>query len=308
VKPKGLSLGRVEKHLLRNVVGQPEAVAKVMEALELAESGLGDPRQPDGVFVFAGSTGVGKTELARQLAEVTKYPLKRFDMSEYKEDHEYAKLIGSPPGYVGYDEGGQLTNFVRSHPNAIILFDEVEKAHPNIMDLLLQIAEEGELSDGEGRTVDFSQTLIILTTNLGSAEASCHVAGFTGTTSSDRKATFKTAIEKYFKQEFLGRVTAVVIFNPLTSDDVAKIVRLEARKLAERFPGTIRFTRAALARITAAVDPSRYGAREVKTVMKRDVMPALARFIRKEKCGETAVVTVSYRRGFQFSAKKKASV
>jgi ATP-dependent Clp protease ATP-binding subunit ClpB len=250
----------MEERLHRRVVGQDEAVAAVANALRRARTGLQDPNRPIGSFVFLGPTGVGKTELARALAEFMfddDRAMVRLDMSEYQERHTVARLIGAPPGYVGYEEGGQLTEAVRRRPYSVILLDEIEKAHNEVFDVLLQILDDGRLTDGQGRTVDFRNTVLIMTSNLRSREQ----------------------MREFFRPEFLNRIDEVVEFKPLTKDQLAEIVELQLERLrarlAERGIGLELTDEAKQALADAGWDPT-YGARPLKRAIQRLVENPLA--------------------------------
>src|SRR5207244_1938143 len=205
---------KMEERLHQRVIGQDEAINAVSNAIRRARAGLQDPHRPLGSFIFLGPTGVGKTELARALAEFLfddEQAMTRIDMSEYMEKHAVARLVGAPPGYVGYEEGGQLTEAVRRRPYAVILFDEIEKAHPDVFNILLQLLEDGRLTDGQGRTVDFRNTVVIMTSNLGS-----HILQDPNLTEADKETAVLEAVRPNFRPEFLNRVDDVIIFKPLT--------------------------------------------------------------------------------------------
>jgi ATP-dependent Clp protease ATP-binding subunit ClpA len=309
VKPKKVTLERIEAHLRKSIIGQDPAIEAVVRSIKLAEAGLKDPVKPVGVFLFAGYTGVGKTEMARQLAVATKMPMKRFDMSEYKESHEYAKLIGSPPGYIGYEEGGQLTDFVSKSPKSIVVFDEVDKAHPSVLNLLLNIAEEGALTDGMGMTVRFNQTIVIMTSNVGAREATKEPIGFgVGDAKNAVAHEFDAAVKAYFKPEFLGRMTAIVVFNPLTPEGINRIISLELKKLDDRCASKLRVTPTVKKCIAGSSNTSLYGARNIKVTIDRDIAVPLAEYILAHKCGKNDVITISHRKaGYAFSSKKLKS-
>ena len=217
------------------MVGQDEAITRVANAIRRSRAGLSDPRTPIGSFIFLGPTGVGKTELARALAEFLfddEHAMVRIDMSEYMEKHSVSRLIGAPPGYVGYDEGGQLTEAVRRRPYSVVLFDEIEKAHPDVFNILLQIMDDGRLTDGKGRTVDFKNTIMIMTSNIGSQLLAG--GGRARPTKQDSKKRTKQVMEAlraHFKPEFLNRVDDIIIFNPLGKEQLAKIVELRLEDL-----------------------------------------------------------------------------
>jgi len=237
-------LVHMEERLHQRIVDQDEAVAAVSEAIRRSRAGLKDPKRPIGSFIFLGPTGVGKTELARALAEFlfdNEEAMVRLDMSEYMEKHTVSRLIGAPPGYVGYEEGGQLTEAVRRRPYRVILFDEIEKAHPDVFNILLQILEDGRLTDGHGRTVDFKNTVIIMTSNLGTEEFQRQTIGFTrreGSEEQRMRSAIESALKRTFRPELLNRIDDVIIFHPLTEENMKSIVNLliaqVEKRLAER--------------------------------------------------------------------------
>jgi ATP-dependent Clp protease ATP-binding subunit ClpB len=281
-------LAKLEQHLGARVVGQREAVEAVANAVRRARAGLADPNRPTGSFIFLGPTGVGKTETARALAEFLfddERALVRLDMSEYMEKHAVARMIGAPPGYVGYDEGGQLTEAVRRRPYSVLLFDEIEKAHPDVFNVLLQILDDGRLTDAQGRTVDFRNTVIIMTSNLGSQ-------WILELGTSDWPAVEKRVLEalrQHFRPEFLNRVDDVVLFRPLSAEDLAKIVGLQLarldRLLADR---QLRLDVTPAARrllTTEGYDPV-YGARPLKRAIQRLLQNPLALAVLEGEYGE----------------------
>ncbi|HMR65877.1 MAG TPA: AAA family ATPase, partial [Anaerolineae bacterium] len=235
---------RMEDELHRRIIGQHDAIVAISDAIRRARSGLNDPRRPSGSFLFLGSSGVGKTELAKALAIFLfddEDALLRIDMSEYREGHTTSRLFGSPPGYVGYDEGGQLTEAVRRRPYQVILFDEIEKAHPDVWNALLQILEDGRLTDGQGRTVDFTNTVIIMTSNVGTAfgpkggTLGFRQRGDQGTFEDTRlKGDIQDALRRHFRPEFLNRIDEIIVFHTLTMDQVKEIVDLQMREIAGR--------------------------------------------------------------------------
>jgi ATP-dependent Clp protease ATP-binding subunit ClpB len=273
-------LVQMESRLRLRVIGQDEALEKVSNAIRRSRAGLSDPRRPIGSFIFLGPTGVGKTELARALAEFLfddEHAMVRIDMSEYMEKHSVSRLIGAPPGYVGYEEGGQLTEAVRRRPYSVLLFDEIEKANPDVFNIFLQIMDDGRLTDGKGRVVDFKNTIMIMTSNIGSLS----LAG--DLTSPERFARASeqvmTALRGHFKPEFLNRIDDIVVFRPLGTEQLTKIVelRLEDLKalLADR-KITIELTEAAKHTLfTSGYDPA-YGARPLKRAIQRLIQDPLA--------------------------------
>jgi ATP-dependent Clp protease ATP-binding subunit ClpB len=274
-------LTQMEDRLRERVIGQDEALIAVANAIRRSRAGLSDPKRPIGSFIFLGPTGVGKTETARALAEFLfddEQAMVRIDMSEYMEKHAVARLIGAPPGYVGFDEGGQLTEAVRRRPYAVVLFDEIEKAHPDVFNVLLQVLDDGRLTDSKGRTVDFKNTVLILTSNLGASQLSTAWAqgedGF-----DDAKTRVMDELRKHFRPEFLNRVDDVVVFHPLTESQLEHIVDLrldDLRKLLVDRRITLELTEAARKAIfKAGYDPA-YGARPMKRAIQRLVQNPLA--------------------------------
>ena len=265
----------MEEALRERVVGQDEAVAAVAKAVRRSRSGLGDPNRPMGVFLFIGPTGVGKTELAKALAGFlfhSEKALVRIDMSEYMEKHTVARLIGAPPGYVGYEEGGQLTEAVRTHPYTVILFDEVEKAHPDVVNVLLQLMDDGRLTDGQGRTVDFGNTLVILTSNLGSELLE------SATTDEERRRILEPELRTHFRPEFLNRLDDVVIFHALTPKEITAIVDLQLAQVEARLKDRrirLKATEAAKKLLAENGYDPRFGARPLKRTIQRLVVDPL---------------------------------
>jgi len=279
-KEKLLHLG---EHLHKRLVGQDEAVQAVADAVIRARSGLKDPNRPIGSFIFLGPTGVGKTELARALAEFLfddESNLVRLDMSEYMEKHTVARLIGAPPGYVGYDEGGQLTEAVRRRPYSVILFDEIEKAHSDVFNVLLQILDDGRLTDGHGRTVDFKNTVVIMTSNVGSHLILNYRGGDDPAAYERMKHEVLEALRQQFRPEFLNRVDEIVVFHSLSRADLKAIVDIQLghlrARLAERHI-TLELTERARDYLAATgYDPS-YGARPLKRLLQREIETTLGR-------------------------------
>jgi len=295
---------QLEEQLHQRVIGQDEAVAAVSDAVIRARSGLGDPERPVGSFIFLGPTGVGKTELARALAEFLfddEQAMVRIDMSEYMEKHAVARLIGAPPGYVGFEEGGQLTEAVRRKPFSVVLFDEVEKAHPDVFNLLLQILDDGRLTDSHGRTVDFKNVVVIMTSNVGSARILNQARGLEEQESLDHARMREGVLEDLraqFRPEFLNRVDDTVVFHGLTEEHLGDIVEILLGRLRERLEDreiTLRLTPAARSHLTAVgYDPS-YGARPLKRVLQRELETELGRQILAGTIPDRSVVEVDYR-------------
>ena len=267
----------MEQRLHRRVVGQDQAVEAVSNALRRARSGLQDPNRPIGSFIFLGPTGVGKTELARALAEFMfddERAMVRLDMSEYQERHTVARLVGAPPGYVGYEEGGQLTEAVRRRPYSVVLLDEIEKAHSEVFDVLLQLLDDGRLTDGHGRTVDFRNTVVIMTSNIRSPNE----------------------LRDRFRPEFLNRVDEVVVFQPLTKEQIAEIVELQLARLCERLADrkiSLEPTDAAKELLAEEGWDPAYGARPLKRAIQRRLENALARELLEGRFGEGDTVRVN---------------
>jgi ATP-dependent Clp protease ATP-binding subunit ClpB len=269
---------RMEEELGRRVVGQPDAVRAVSDAVRRARSGVADPNRPTGSFLFLGPTGVGKTELAKALAEFLfddERAMVRIDMSEYSEKHSVARLVGAPPGYVGYESGGQLTEAVRRRPYTVVLFDEVEKAHQDVFDVLLQVLDDGRLTDGQGRTVDFRNTILILTSNLGS-----HLIADQSVDEERRRSAVMEVVRQHFKPEFLNRLDDVVVFHALGSEELAGIVDIQVGVLARRLAArrlTLRVTDAAREWLAInGFDPV-YGARPLRRLVQSAIGDQLAR-------------------------------
>ncbi|MGE5853051.1 MAG: ATP-dependent chaperone ClpB [Deltaproteobacteria bacterium] len=298
-KEKLLQLG---EHLHKRVVGQDEAVEAVADAVIRARSGLKDPNRPIGSFIFLGPTGVGKTELARALAEFlfdNENNMVRIDMSEYQERHTVARLIGAPPGYVGYDEGGQLTEAVRRRPYSVILFDEIEKAHTDVFNVLLQILDDGRLTDGHGRTVDFKNTVVIMTSNVGSHLILAYRGGDDAESFARMKSEVLDALRQQFRPEFLNRVDEIVVFHSLSREHLKEIVEIQLERLRTRLSErhiTLELTDRAREHLAAVgYDPS-YGARPLKRVIQRELETPLGRSLLKGDIKDGERVAVDYDR------------
>jgi ATP-dependent Clp protease ATP-binding subunit ClpB len=274
-------LVEMEQRLRERVIGQDAALTIVANAIRRSRAGLSDPRRPIGSFIFLGPTGVGKTETARALAEFlfdNEQAMVRIDMSEYMEKHAVARLIGAPPGYVGYDEGGQLTESVRRRPYAVILFDEIEKAHPDVFNILLQIMDDGRLTDSKGRTVDFKNTVLIMTSNLGAPLLAGDALKSEHDFDMARESVMRV-LREHFRPEFLNRVDDIVIFRPLGATQMSKILDLrlaEVRKLLEERQISLELTESARQLILAAGSDAAYGARPLKRALQRMIQDPLA--------------------------------
>ena len=271
-------LTSMEDRLRTRVVGQDAAVHAVSNAIRRARAGLKDPNRPIGSFLFLGPTGVGKTELARALAEFLfddEHAMIRIDMSEYQEKHTVSRLVGAPPGYVGYDEGGQLTEAVRRRPYSVVLLDEMEKAHPDVWSILLQVLDDGRLTDGQGRTVDFRNTLVIMTSNVGSQ----HLLQLDAGNRAQIEQQVMRELQGTFRPEFLNRIDEVIFFEPLDEAELGQIVRIQARRfeqlLAEK-EITMHLTDPAVALVAEAGYDPVYGARPLKRALQRLVVDPLA--------------------------------
>ncbi len=291
---------RLEEELHLRVVGQDEAVKAVSEAVVRARAGLKDPSRPIGSFIFLGPTGVGKTELARALAEFLfndEKAMIRIDMSEYQEKHTVARLLGAPPGYVGYDEGGQLTEAVRRRPYAVVLFDEIEKAHFDVFNTLLQLLDDGRLTDGQGRTVDFRNTIVIMTSNIGSTRILESRGSLEGQEYESMRTTVLSELRRHFRPEFLNRVDEVIVFHALTEDHLAEIVEIQLESLRKRLADRrVQLALTDSARrflVRTGYDPH-FGARPLKRASRRDLETPLGRMIVAGELTEGSSVQADY--------------
>ncbi len=290
----------LDEELHKRVIGQDEAVDAVAEAVVRSRSGLADPNRPIGSFIFLGPTGVGKTELARALAAALfddEHAMVRIDMSEYQEKHTVARLIGAPPGYVGFEEGGQLTEAVRRRPYAVILFDEIEKAHSDVFNVLLQILDDGRLTDGQGHTVDFRNAIVIMTSNIGSHRILDYQGDFSGAEYAIMRATVLDELRQHFRPEFLNRVDEIIVFHALSEEQLGEIVEIQLTRLRERLAQrhiTIELSDAAKRHLVrTGYDPT-YGARPLKRAIQREIETPLGRKILAAEIHDGEHVYIDY--------------
>ncbi|MGP1372359.1 MAG: ATP-dependent chaperone ClpB [Almyronema sp.] len=292
---------QLEKHLHQRVIGQDEAIAAVAAAIRRARAGMKDPGRPIGSFMFMGPTGVGKTELARALAEFlfdAEDAIIRIDMSEYMEKHAVSRLVGAPPGYVGYEEGGQLSEAVRRQPYSVVLLDEVEKAHPDVFNILLQVLDDGRITDSQGRTVDFRNTVIVMTSNIGSE----HILDVAGDDSkySEMQRRVMNALQGHFRPEFLNRVDDLILFHPLSRTELRQIVNIQIRRLHRLLADqkiTLELSSAALNHIAEVGYDPVYGARPLKRAIQRELENPIATKILENTFTEGSVIQVSLSHG-----------
>jgi ATP-dependent Clp protease ATP-binding subunit ClpB len=289
----------MEDRLHQRVVGQDEAVRLVSDAIRRSRAGLSDPNRPYGSFLFLGPTGVGKTELSKALAEFlfdSEDHLVRIDMSEYMEKHSVARLIGAPPGYVGYEEGGHLTEIVRRKPYAVILLDEIEKAHPDVFNVLLQVLDDGRLTDGQGRTVNFKNTVMIMTSNRGSqmiqsmADQDYQVV----------KLAVLGEVKSHFRPEFINRIDEIVVFHALDEKNIASIARVQLKQLEKRVESMdmrIRISDAAVAELAKAGFDPVYGARPLKRAIQQQIENPLSKAILEGRFGPKDTIVVDSKNG-----------
>ena len=292
---------RLGELLHQRVIGQEEGVRAVAEAVLRARSGIKDPNRPIGSFLFLGPTGVGKTELARALAMTLfddEANMVRIDMSEYMEKHTVARLIGAPPGYIGYEEGGQLTEAVRRRPFSVILFDEIEKAHHDVFNVLLQVLDDGRLTDSQGRTVDFKNTVLIMTSNLGSQEIL--EAQQQGMDYDKLRSLVMSEVGHHFRPEFLNRVDETVVFHPLTAPELGQIVEIQLERVRGRLTErriTLNVTAEAIADLASRGYDPVYGARPLKRLIQHDIETPLSRLLVKGEVKDGDNVLVDYQNG-----------
>jgi ATP-dependent Clp protease ATP-binding subunit ClpB len=293
----------LEEELRRRVAGQDEAIAALSDAVRRSRAGLQDPKRPIGSFIFLGTTGVGKTELAKSLADFLfndENAMVRIDMSEYQERHAVSRLIGAPPGYVGYDEGGQLTESVRRKPYSVILLDEIEKAHPDVFNILLQVLDDGRLTDNKGRVANFKNTIIIMTTNIGS-----HVIqeSFEKMTDSNQEEVIEQTKLKVFellkqsmRPEFLNRIDETIMFKPLSKEDMYKIVTIQFDLIQKRLLESgirLEADEKVLKHLAALGYDPQFGARPLKRVLQRELLNALSKDILSGKIDKDSIVGIT---------------
>lgn len=282
----------MESRLSRRVVGQDEALAAVSNAVRRARAGLQDPSRPIGSFIFLGPTGVGKTETARALAEFLfddEQAMIRVDMSEYMEKHSVSRLVGAPPGYVGYDQGGALTEAVRRRPYSVVLFDEIEKAHPDIFNIFLQILDDGRLTDGQGRTVDFRNTVLVMTSNIGSQ----HIIDLETSEKEEMRRRVTDALRAHFKPEFLNRIDDVVIFDSLGREQIGHILEIQLDELRGRLEDRrleLELSKEAVSYLASRGHDPQYGARPLKRLLQREIQDPLAMRILEGEFKEGTII------------------
>ena len=285
---------QMEDYLHHRVVGQEEAISAVSDAIRRSRAGLSDEGKPYGSFLFLGPTGVGKTELCKALAEFlfdSDEHLIRVDMSEFMEKHSVARLIGAPPGYVGYEEGGYLTELVRRKPYSVILLDEVEKAHPDVFNVLLQVLDDGRMTDGQGRTVDFKNTVIVMTSNLGSHK----IQSMSGKSQDKLKEAVMEEVKGHFRPEFLNRIDEMVVFHGLDQKNIASIAKIQLQRLTDRLAKmdmVLEVSEAALTKVAEAGYDPVFGARPLKRAIQQYIENPVARLILEGKFAPKDIVPV----------------
>jgi ATP-dependent Clp protease ATP-binding subunit ClpC len=299
---------KMESLLSEKVIGQDEAILSISKSIRRNRVGIKDANKPIGSFIFLGSTGVGKTFLAKSIAELLfgdPDKIIRVDMSEFMEKHNVSKLIGSPPGYVGYDEGGQLTEKIKNNPFSVVLFDEIEKAHKDVFNILLQILDEGHLTDSFGRKVNFTNTIVIMTSNVGAKKVSDFGGGVGFDTSSSetqkyevRKSIIQKSLKQQFNPEFLNRIDDIILFNALNEETLKKIVQIEIGKLNNRLKDKnykVTFDKSVINRIFELNSQEEYGARPLKRIIQNLCEDFLSEEILKGNIKENSAVTIKYR-------------
>jgi ATP-dependent Clp protease ATP-binding subunit ClpA len=313
-------LARMEENLKNRVVGQDEAVQKVSDAIKRSRAGIADPNRPIGSFLLLGPTGVGKTELTKALAEFLfddENALIRVDMSEYMEKHSVSKIIGSPPGYVGHEEGGNLTEMVRHRPYSVVLFDEIEKAHPEVFNILLQVLDNGRLTDAKGRLVNFKNTVIILTSNIGAEHIDRMTRlGFSAAERSENESYLQAkdkvmdSLKEYFRPEFINRLDEIIIFNILSTEAIQEIVKKQIAIVEERLREkeiTLTVSESVLSYLAKEGYNPRYGARPLKRLIQSKILTQVANLMVSRGVMEGGSVRVDMKDGeFTFDVRKRA--
>ena len=292
----------LEDELHKRVVGQDAAISAVADAVRRSRAGLSDPKRPIGSFIFLGTTGVGKTELAKALADYLfddENMMTRIDMSEYQEKHSVSRLVGAPPGYVGYDEGGQLTEAVRRKPYSVVLFDEIEKAHPDVFNILLQVLDDGRLTDNKGRVVNFKNTIIIMTSNMGSALIRDNFAKMTDANREQTIETTKAQVLEMLKEnirpEFLNRIDEIIMFTPLDRKEIEQIVELQMKSIQKMLAPngiTLEYTPKAISLLADEGFDPEFGARPVKRVIHRQILNRLSKDILAQKVDKERPIVI----------------
>jgi ATP-dependent Clp protease ATP-binding subunit ClpB len=300
----------MEEELHKRVIGQDEAIAALSDAVRRSRAGLQDMRKPIGSFIFLGTTGVGKTELAKALAEYLfndENAMTRIDMSEYQERHTVSRLIGAPPGYIGYEEGGQLTEAVRRRPYSVVLLDEIEKANPDVFNILLQVLDDGRLTDNKGRTASFKNTIIIMTSNIGSHIIQESLAEMTDDNKDEVLATAKNKVydllRKTIRPEFLNRIDELIMFTPLSREDVRSIVELQLRSVSAMLRQndiTLRSTNSALDWLAQLGYDPQFGARPLKRVIQKKVLNELSKQILSGTITKDDIIQLSVNKKHEF--------
>ncbi|GAE85121.1 ClpB protein [Bacteroides reticulotermitis JCM 10512] len=302
----------LEEELHQRVIGQDEAIEAVADAVRRSRAGLQDPKRPIGSFIFLGTTGVGKTELAKALAEFLfddESMMTRIDMSEYQEKHSVSRLVGAPPGYVGYDEGGQLTEAIRRKPYSVVLFDEIEKAHPDVFNILLQVLDDGRLTDNKGRVVNFKNTIIIMTSNMGSSYIQSQMERLNSSNKEqvieETKREVMNLLKKTIRPEFLNRIDETIMFLPLTEAEIKQIVRLQiqgVQKMLAENGVKLEMTDAALDFLSQAGYDPEFGARPVKRAIQRYLLNDLSKKLLAQEVDRSQTITIdSDGQGLTFS-------
>jgi ATP-dependent Clp protease ATP-binding subunit ClpB len=305
-----VKLLHLEAELGKRVAGQEEAIQALSDAVRRSRAGLQDPKRPIGSFIFMGTTGVGKTELSKALAEYLfndENAMVRIDMSEYQESHSVSRLVGAPPGYVGYDEGGQLTEAVRRKPYSVVLLDEIEKAHPDVFNILLQVLDEGRLTDNKGRTANFKNAIIIMTTNIGSQIIQENFEKLTDENYfeviENTKEEVTSLLRKSVRPEFINRIDEIIMFRPLSKKDIRKIVSIQFELVKARLEESgikLEISDKALDRLAKLGFDPQFGARPLKRVMQREILNELSKQILSGKVNKDSVIFVDIKNDVEF--------